>query len=45
MKSGIQGVESRIQQYLGFPHMGQRHRASPPYKKKNCKNEIEGEKN
>ena len=35
VESGIKGVESRIQQYIGFPHMGQRHRAGPSYRKKN----------
>ena len=35
MKSGILDVKSRIQQCLGFPQMGQRHRANPPYKKTN----------
>ena len=45
MESGIQVVKSRIQQCLGFPQMGQRHRAGPPYKKnKLCKEEIEEKK-
>ena len=35
MESGILDVKSRIQQCLGFPQMGQRHRADPPYKKTN----------
>ena len=34
MESGIQGVESGIQQCLGFLFIGQRHRTSPANEKK-----------
>ena len=45
MESGIQGVESGIQQCLGFLFIGQRHRTSPANeKKKLCKQEIEEKK-
>ena len=44
MESGIQGVESRIQQCLGFLYMGRRHRTSPQTKKKICEEEIEEKK-